>query len=818
MLVRIRIAAIALMLGLGTALAVLPAPTAHAQAAAMIDYTAWEKVATRAEELATLDRVLLSLLEQQRQTVVDWRSKFAKAKDINAGQIATVKDQIAALGPAPAEGQPAEAPEIASRRQALNTQLNQLQAPGIAAEEAYSRADGIIGQIDAKIRARQADALLKLSPTPINPANWKAGYAVLTEGLKTLWGEAQGAWQYPPNRTVLRSNLPVIFLYVIIALVFVLRGPGFMETLTGRMQYGPSMRARNLAAAIISLGQIIVPVGGTIFLVLALRATGMLGIRSGALISALPYAAAAFFVTRWLGGWLFRPAASAPGVTTLVGRPTEARFHVNMIGLTLAAEILRMAFITEVRPPLSMAAQAVWAAPLTCILAIFLFRLGILLVRRANEAMSAPGATEFQMQLLRLVGKVVVVVSVVAPALALIGYVAAAQALIWPAAKTLGFMGVIILVQRFLANIYLMIVHADEDASDALVPVLIGFALSIVAIPVLALIWGARTTDLAEAWTKFSAGMSIGQTQISPSNLLTLLLVFAVGYTATRLVQGALRSAVLPRTGLDKGGQNAIASGVGYLGIILAAIVAVVAAGINLLSLAIVAGALSVGIGFGLQNIVSNFVAGIILLIERPISEGDMIQVGTEFGIVKGISVRSTRIETFDRTDVIVPNADLVSGVVTNLTRGSLTGRLILPIGVAYGTDTRKVEKILFEIAEAQPMVMVDPAPSVYFTGLGADSLNFEVRAILSDVNYKLVVQSEILHEVAARFAAEGIEIPFAQRDLWIRNPEALGGAAVKHKSARKRAAAEPAKPQEPLSREIDNDPAEDDGEDGDDA
>ena len=149
MLVRIRIAAIALMLGLGTALAVLPAPTAHAQAAAMIDYTAWEKVATRAEELATLDRVLLSLLEQQRQTVVDWRSKFAKAKDINAGQIATVKDQIAALGPAPAEGQPAEAPEIASRRQALNTQLNQLQAPGIAAEEAYRRADGIIGQIDA---------------------------------------------------------------------------------------------------------------------------------------------------------------------------------------------------------------------------------------------------------------------------------------------------------------------------------------------------------------------------------------------------------------------------------------------------------------------------------------------------------------------------------------------------------------------------------------------------------------------------------------------------------------------------------------------
>ncbi|MEZ5911930.1 MAG: DUF3772 domain-containing protein [Paracoccaceae bacterium] len=763
--------------------------TAAAQDATTIDYVGWEDAAKGAEEIIAAKRASNEALEALRARIVAWRSTFAQGQDANSAKIATVRSQIDALPPAPAEGA-TEAEEIAARRAALAKELAQLQAPAIAAVEANKRADGLIRQIDALIRERQADALLRLSPSPLNPTNWAAGWAVLTQGVATMMAEAREAWDNPTRQAELKGALPVVLLLLALAGAFIVYGPRVMEALTRRLQRRATMRSRHVLAALVSLGQIAVPVLGTLSLSTAILLTGMTGIRTGELVAALPLVALAFFVTRWLASWIF--PAEGPGDVVrfeFTDRPAEARLIVTLIGLVAAAEVFRLAFVTEVRPPLSMAAKAMWEAPLVVVLSVLLLRLGLLLRRRPvadtpvtlmrgeDDGATPDGGRGFWTAFLRLLANATVAVAVLAPVLAMIGYVAAAEALAWPLARSLMLFGFLYLLQRFATDVYLAASGRGEEARDALVPVLIGFGLFVLSVPLFALVWGARIADLQELWTQFNEGFSFGSTKISPANFLVFVAVFVVGYLITRTLQAALRGSVLPRTAMDQGAQNAILAGIGYSGIFLAADMAITAAGIDLSGLAIVAGALSVGIGFGLQNIVSNFVSGIILLIERPISEGDWIEVGGIHGTVKGISVRSTRIQTFDRADVIVPNADLVSGMVTNWTRFNLTGRLIVPVGVAYGTDTKTVEAILSEIARAQPLVAIEPEPQVYFVGFGADSLNFEIRVILRDVNLKLPVQSAINHEIAARFAAEGIEIPFAQRDIWLRNPEALQAA-----------------------------------------
>lgn len=744
------------------------------------DYTSWERVAQRAEQALQAGRASDQALATLRNEIASWRDIFSKAKAENQIRIATLKTQISTLGPAPADGT-TEPAILTERRAELTAQLDDLETPVKAAEVAYARANAIIAEIDNLLRARQTDALFSLGPTPLNPANWPGALSDLGKTVGLAWSGVTSSWGTETQRAELRANLPATLLLTVVALVLLTRGRTWVIRAGVRLRAASKGPAQGVLGLIASMGQVLAPLLGVYALVEALHSAGVLGLRAQVFADALPVLGLSFFVGRWLGSRVFgQPGAPWQVLNLPSAYRAEGRFNAAMLGFLYGLSLMLHEVVSYESYP--QTTRAVLFFPIFAFAGYFLFRLGRLLrIHAAGEAEAAEDGPGFMTRTMRLAGLLLMLVGLAGPLAAAVGYTALADSSLFPAALTLALVSALLVLHRFFVDLYALVFKVDEQAAnEALLPVLVSFVVLTALLPVLALIWGARVTDLTEAWTRVKEGIAIGGTVISPADLLTFAIVFAIGFGATRLLQGMLESTILPKTRIDLGGRNAIKSGVGYVGIFLAALAAITAAGINLSSLAIVAGALSVGIGFGLQNIVSNFVSGIILLIERPISEGDWIEVGGQMGTVRDISVRSTRIETFDRTDVILPNSDLISGVVTNYTRGNLTGRVIVKVGVAYGTDTRRVEAILLEIANNHPLVTLNPPPSVIFTGFGADSLDFEIRAILKDVNFKLKTLSDMNHEIAARFTEEGIEIPFAQRDIWLRNPEALSGGQAK--------------------------------------
>ncbi len=740
-----------------------------------LDYVAWERAAERAEATLANPDTDSTVLETLRTSIVDWRAAFLVAQNTNSTRIATLRDQIAALGPAPAEGE-TEADEIAERRRQLSDQLVRLQAPGIAAEEAYRRADGLIGEVDRVLRERQASQLLQLWPSPINPANWPEGLVLLRDVTVSLWTETTTRWTRGDGRSALFDNLPLILLLAVIGIALMTLYRRILSPIQKRLPKPRTARGRRVVTLLISLTQIVLPTLGAIAVTEAVILTGLVGPVGAGLMLILPVAVFTICAANWLGTTIF-PFDEGNEATDLPlpERRAEGRFLARSIGVVLGVEALRQAIMLEVGA--SDTANAVLGFPVLATMAVLIFRMGQLLRRHARSVEGREGGLTVSIRVLGLLARGVMLTGLAGVVLGAVGYIAAATALVFPSVISLGLVAVLFIVQRLVGDLYGLITKSDAADQEGLIPVLIGFAMILASIPLFALVWGARLADITELWQRFLNGFQIGATRVSPTDFLFFAIIFAVGYMVTRLFQGALRGSVLPRTTLDQGGQNAIVSGVGYIGIFLAALLAINFAGIDLSGLAIVAGALSVGIGFGLQNIVSNFVSGIILLIERPVSEGDWIEVGQVQGTVKSISVRSTRIQTFDRSDVIVPNADLVTQQVTNWTRFNLSGRLIVPVTVAYGTDTRKVERVLREIAEAQPLAVLNPPPMVAFMGFGADAMSFEIRMILRDVNFSLGVRTEVNHQIVERFAKEGIEIPFAQTEVYLRNVDALGRA-----------------------------------------
>jgi len=300
---------------------------------------------------------------------------------------------------------------------------------------------------------------------------------------------------------------------------------------------------------------------------------------------------------------------------------------------------------------------------------------------------------------------------------------------------------------------------------------LVRFLIHGIVLAAILMAWKVYDNPLAAITGVLSWGVTLGSHKITVGLFLTAVACLYGSVLLSWVLQGLLMEDKTAKEKMGPGGQQSVASLIHYALIFVGFLVAMAVLGVDLTQVTIMIGALGVGIGFGLQQVVNNFVCGLTLLIERPIRMGDYIQLPSgDWAEVKRIGLRSTRVLTFDCADIWIPNADLITHSVINWTYSNRFARLRLPVGVAYGTDTAQVLNILMEIANEDPSVVQYPEPYAFFNGFGASTLNFELRVYLVNSDIWFTVWGRLYQTIEQKLREAGIVIPFPQRDLHLRS------------------------------------------------
>lgn len=695
-----------------------------------------------------------------------------------------VASELEALGPAP-EDKNAEAKDVAAVRQRLAGQNAQIDAEIKQAQLMRVQAQSLSKRVSSVLRIRFANQLFSRAPLPLHPATWRLAAQDLDEqssGLGKSVATAQSVnWSDPAVQATTR-NL-VVTLLVGLMLVWPVRrwlnrrllpswsndqGLGFSERVWVAVRRAvirlvPFALSLGMINAVIFSGSLLSPSNAQVF-----------GVLSGALVG--------FIVNSSLVWAAFSPTKPGWRVVPLPDR--SARSVSHLINITLLILILDAVLSVA----LGLYDVSVETASLSLFSVTVALVAPLLLLCRARPWHDDMGSR--LVTLTRWVRWPISATGIAALVAGAVGYVEFSHYLATNLVQTLlvGAIAVVLyVVLRELLNTALhrtgvftadtpeQAVDEDHARGDAMVHfwvnVLIGSAVIIPASIVLLLIWGVGQEALESGWRLFVDGISIGGINLSVINLFSALVVFAVLLFATRLVKNLLETRVLPMTRLDAGLQHSFSTSVGYIGTVIAVLGAASTLGFGLSNLAIVAGALSVGIGFGLQTIVNNFVSGLILLFERPIKVGDRVVAGGTEGYVRKIKVRATEIETFDRSTVIIPNSALITAPVTNWFLNNRFGRGVINIGVDYSADPDLVRTILLDCARAHPRVLQSQfSPSAFLMNFGDSALEFSLRFQLDDVEVATAAASEIRINILKRLKAENIGIPFPQREVRVRN------------------------------------------------
>jgi potassium efflux system protein len=748
-----------------------------------------KKVQANRENDAVLLEIRLELEDLARELLQAGVAFRPRLNEINA--------RLESLGPPPAEGQPAEAEIVVNERQSLANEKNQINVLIGDAETASIRANKLMTQIGDMRRDLFTSTLSK---------RYEINYTLLGEVAQEFKTEMSdlyrsvSSWLNFALKNRLPSVLAAAFFAVGAALLILMGGRRLIGGLIYKdpLDSDPSYLARLSVAFWTTLLRSL-SVG--VFLLVTWFFFDYFSVLRGdigQMLTALFYVIALVYFVHRLTRSVLSP--NLPNWQLIAVAPGPARLLVWLATATALATSVDY-LLSEI--------FAIQSAPVTVsvgesLVATVIVGLLVLLIARVKPFLDEQGRPLVWPLWLRLTLYLVGGATIIA---ALLGYIGLAKFVSQQIVVTgailatmyIGFLSARAISEvgafggtslgRWLGKRF----HVDDAGFDQLgliLSILINVMVLFAGVPLILLQWGFQWLDIRSAAYSIATEIKIGTVSFSLIGILTGIVVFALGFLATRWFQSWLDGSVMARGRVDAGVRNSIRTAVGYAGVALAGLIGVSAAGIDLSNLALVAGALSLGIGFGLQNVVSNFVSGLILLAERPFKVGDWVVAGAVSGTVKRISVRATEIETFQRQTVIMPNSELINAAVGNWTHRNKLGRIEIPIGVAYGSDVRKVHQLLLDIARAHPLALKNPEPFVLFAAFGASSLDFEIRLFLSDVLNGSIVQNDIRFAIIETFDREGIDIPYPHRKLLMDFPQP---AAVAHAGPAAPAAEPPA-------------------------
>ncbi|WP_455372249.1 mechanosensitive ion channel domain-containing protein [Limibacillus halophilus] len=718
-----------------------------------------------------------------------------------------LRSQLDALGPPPGEGDPAEDEETAAERQRLNDQIGMLQGLVQRSNAVIARVQGELRDLSVMRGRQRAADLLEQGTIPILPSAWGPALSQITT-ITDVARERTQRWWSEARPAVLGWN-PYLIVFGAIAVMIVI-SRSLRRFLEGRYGQRPEIADPNYAEIVLAF----VVTGAwrgvspsiIVYVVwLLLKKTGVVTAEVQPLADGLLVAIVVYALVGQISRAALAPLKPQWSIVPLDAAQTTGAglsFHALAIYLAVSAGVEEVG--KAVKEPVPELSSFLVLVDVGIIVLLISPLLGNWLWRpRSKETEGSEDEEETQparipvaLRFLRLLITLSLLVVVGAAAL---GYSKLSIFLIEGVIASALTIGLGLILRTLYVEVLEILIGAEgrgllarqldvsKDGSQSLIfwlTLLLDTILIILAIPLLLLEWGVPESVLSYWISELSSGIKFGEFTFSPLSIIYALAVFVVALVVVRFLKGLLNRRVLARTRLDVGARHSISAAFGYVGFAIAAMLAVATLGLDLSNLAIVAGALSVGIGFGLQNVVNNFVSGLLILIERPVKVGDWIKVAGYEGTVKRISVRSTEIETFDRAEVIVPNSELVSSPVLNWTHKTRIVRIIVPVGVAYGSDTELVRDLLFKCAKGHKDVLSYPAPQVLFAAFGDSSLNFELRVYARDTDYYLTLINDMHFAIDKAFRENGVEIPFPQRDLHLRGSDALaevlkGGRSV---------------------------------------